>query len=105
MLTSRKARIVCFAITIVLALFWLVPIAMMLAVSFMPSNQRSPRFGGLLIEAVSLDNYINVFHDAPILAHFVNSIVITFTSVFLVVLFGSLAAYAFAMLLYRRRIS
>jgi raffinose/stachyose/melibiose transport system permease protein len=80
------------------SLVWLVPVVMMLAVSFMPPNQRAPKFGGLLINGVSLDNYRTVFSDAPILRHLVNSLIIACSSVLLVVLFGSLAGYAFARL-------
>ncbi|MBV9247339.1 MAG: carbohydrate ABC transporter permease [Methylobacteriaceae bacterium] len=85
-----------FALISILALVWLVPIAMMLSVSFMPPDQRAPKFGGLLIQGLSLQNYVTVFHDAPMLLHFVNSLVITLSTVVLVVFFGSLAAYAFA---------
>jgi raffinose/stachyose/melibiose transport system permease protein len=77
---------------------WLVPVVMMLAVSLMPPTQRAPKFGGLLINGVSLDNYRTVFSDAPILRHLVNSLIIACSSVLLVVLFGSLAGYAFARL-------
>jgi raffinose/stachyose/melibiose transport system permease protein len=80
------------------SLVWLVPVVMMLAVSFMPPNQRAPKFGGLLINGVSLDNYRTVFSDAPILRHLVNSLIVACSSVLLVVLFGSLAGYAFARL-------
>lgn len=87
-----------FAFATLIAVVWLVPIVMMLSVSFMPPNQRAPRFGGLLINGISLDNYRTVFSDAPILRHLVNSLIIACSSVFLVVLCGSLAAYAFARL-------
>ncbi len=87
-----------FVFTGLVALVWLVPVVMMLAVSFMPPNQRAPKFGGLLINGVSLDNYRTVFSDAPILRHLVNSLIIACSSVLLVVLFGSLAGYAFARL-------
>ena len=81
-----------------LALIWLVPIIMMLVVSFMPPDQRAPRFGGLLISGVSIDNYVTVFRDAPIVQHFINSIAVTIPSVFLVVVISSLAAFALARL-------
>ena len=87
-----------FVFASLISLVWLVPVVMMLAVSFMPSNQRAPKFGGLLISGVSLDNYRTVFSDAPILRHLVNSLIIACSSVLLVVLFGSLAGYAFARL-------
>jgi raffinose/stachyose/melibiose transport system permease protein len=87
-----------FAFATLVAMVWLVPIVMMLSVSFMPPNQRAPKFGGLLINGISLENYRTVFSDAPILRHLVNSLIIACSSVLLVVLFGSLAAYAFARL-------
>ena len=87
-----------FTFASLVALVWLVPIVMMLSVSFMPPSQRAARFGGLLINGVSLDNYRTAFSDAPILQHLMNSLIIACSSVVLVVLFGSLAAYAFARL-------
>jgi len=98
MLSSRIQRAFGVVIASVLALIWLVPVAMMLAVSFMPPDQRAPRFGGLLIEGVSLANFVTVFNDAPILRHLINSLIITVASVVLVVLLSSLAAYAFSRL-------
>src|SRR3954454_3306063 len=71
---------------------------MMLAVAFMPPEQRAPRYGGLAIKGVSTANFATAFRDAPILRHLLNSLVITGGSVLLVVLFASLAAYAFARL-------
>ena len=87
-----------FAVVMIWALAWLVPVIMMLAVSFMPPDQRAPKFGGLLINNISLKNYLTVFKDAPILRYFLNSIIITFPTVFFVVLFSSLAAFAFSRL-------
>ena len=79
-----------------LALVWIVPVAMMLAVAFTPPEKRVTGFGGLVVEEVSIRNFQIVFADAPILVHLFNSLVITLSSVVLVVLFGAMAAYAFA---------
>ena len=87
-----------FTVVMIWALVWLVPVIMMLTVSFMPPDQRAPKFGGLLIKNISLENYLTVFKDAPILRYFLNSIIITFPTVFFVVLFSSLAAFAFSRL-------
>ncbi len=81
-----------------LAIIWLIPIVMMLVVSFMPPDQRAPRFGGLLISGVSFDNYATVFNDAPLVQHFLNSLAVTIPSVILVVAISSLAAFALARL-------
>jgi raffinose/stachyose/melibiose transport system permease protein len=98
MSSAKVNKAIGFAFATFIAMVWLVPIVMMLSVSFMPPNQRAPRFGGLLINGISLDNYRTVFSDAPIVRHLVNSLIIACSSVLLVVLFGSLAAYAFARL-------
>jgi ABC-type glycerol-3-phosphate transport system permease component len=84
-----------------LAVIWLVPVAMMLAVAFAPRWQRAASFGGLGIKGVSLASFFSAFHDAPILRHLFNSLVITGTSVLLVIVLGSLAGYAFARLRFR----
>ncbi len=97
-LPRSTAKALAFLFVTVLALIWLIPIIMMLVVSFMPPDQRAPRFGGLLISGVSPDNYVTVFLDAPILQHFINSLAVTVPSVFLVVLISSLAAFALARL-------
>ena len=94
----RLGKILAFAFVTVLALVWLVPIMMMLVVSFMPPDQRAPRFGGMLISGVSLQNYVTVFEDAEIVQHFINSMAVTIPSVFLVVAISSLAAFALARL-------
>ena len=90
------SKTLLFVLISVLALIWLVPIIMMLVVSFMPPDQRAPKFGGLLIESVSLFNYQMVFNDAPIIKYFFNSLIVTVPSVFIVVLFASLAAFGFS---------
>ena len=99
-LTSRHfiPKTLSFLFVTLLALIWMIPIVMMLIVSFMPPNQRAPRFGGVLIEGVSLKNYVTVFVDAPLARHFLNSAIVTIPSVILVVIISSLAAFAFARL-------
>ncbi len=87
-----------FLFVTILAMIWLMPIVMMLVVSFMPPDQRAPRFGGLLISGVSFDNYATVFNDAPLVQHFLNSLAVTIPSVILVVAISSLAAFALARL-------
>jgi ABC-type glycerol-3-phosphate transport system permease component len=98
MVIRRRSYYLDLAFLTLLTIVWLVPLAMMVAVSVTPSSQRALKFGGLLITGVSGENYAHVFHDTPILMHLLNSIIITVTSVALVVLIGSLAAYAFARL-------
>ncbi|MCY3834485.1 MAG: carbohydrate ABC transporter permease, partial [Chloroflexi bacterium] len=98
MTRRHAAKALAFIFVSVLALVWLVPIIMMLVVSLMPPDQRAPRFGGLLISGVSLQNYVTVFEDAEIVKHFINSAAVTIPSVVLVVIISSLAAFALARL-------
>jgi raffinose/stachyose/melibiose transport system permease protein len=98
MMTRRRSYLLDLGFLSALTIVWLVPLAMMIAVSVTPSSQRALKFGGLLLTGVSAENYAHVFRDTPILQHLVNSIVITISSVTLVVLIGSLAAYGFARL-------
>ena len=92
----RSTRGISTALLTALALVWLVPAAMMLAIAFSPPEYRSTGFGGLKMAGFSLRNFQIVFADAPILRHLLNSLLIAGSSVVLVVAFGSMAAYAFA---------
>jgi len=103
-LTRRRAgKTLAFVFVSILALIWLVPIIMMLVVSFMPPEQRAPRFGGLLISGVSLRNYETIFADTEVIRHFINSAAVTIPSVALVVIISSLAAFALARLKFLAR--
>ncbi len=83
---------------LVMAFLWLIPILMMLTVSFMPPEQRAPELGGLIVTRPSLFNYELVFKENPIPRYFLNSLIITVPSVILVVALASLAAFAFSRL-------
>jgi ABC-type glycerol-3-phosphate transport system permease component len=96
---NQKAIKFLFLFIIVLGtLMWLIPIIMMLSVSFMPPDLRSPAFGGIFLPRYSLYNYKLIFDDVPMFRYFANSIAITVPSVLMVAFFSSLAAYAFSRL-------
>ena len=83
---------------VVATLLWLVPIAMMLSVSLMPPDVRSPSFGGIFLPRYSMYNYNLIFNEVPMFRYFLNSVAITVPSVLMVTFFSSLAAYAFSRL-------
>jgi raffinose/stachyose/melibiose transport system permease protein len=85
-------------VLVVMAFFWLIPIFMMVTVSFMPPDQRAPELGGLLVTRPSLFNYDLVLKGNPIPRYFLNSLAITLPSVVAVVIFASLSAFAFSRL-------
>ena len=79
-----------------LALVWIVPALIMLTGAFSPPERRAARFGGLQFSEFSVKNFQIVFSDTPMFRHMFNSLFISVSSVILVVLLGSMAAYAFA---------
>ncbi len=81
---------------VALALVWLVPIMIMLTGSFSPPERRATSFGGLQFSEFSIENFQIVFRDTPMFRHMFNSLFISGVSVLLVVILGSMAAYAFA---------
>lgn len=81
-----------------LALLWLMPVFMVLGLSLLPTNNPRTTFLNMLPETPSLSNYVEIWSQNPILQHVVNSMIITVPTVILVVLFGSLAAFGFAVL-------
>ena len=86
-----------FIVTLV-SLLWLIPLVLMMNVAFMPPDVRAPAFGGMFPSKYSLFNYKLVFSQVPMFRYFLNSLIITAPSVGLVVLFASLAAFAFSIL-------
>lgn len=85
----------------VLALLWLVPVAMMLSVALMPSRSREAMLGGLVVPNPTLANFAQVWAENPLPRYFVNSLVITVPTVALVLAISSLAAFGFARLRFR----
>ncbi|MFI7587417.1 carbohydrate ABC transporter permease [Spongisporangium articulatum] len=81
-----------------LAVLWLVPLVMVVGLSLLPSDDPGVTAWGLVPQAPSFGNYVNIWQDNPIFRNLLNSLLITVPSVALVVLFGSMAAFALARL-------
>lgn len=81
-----------------LAVVWMIPVIMVFGLSLMPANNPATTFFGMLPEAPALSNYALVFQQNPILTHLINSLLITVPSVLIVVMAGSMAAFALARL-------
>lgn len=81
-----------------LAAVWLIPIVVVLGLSLMPSNNPSTTALGMLPAEPSLKNYTMIWSDNPILQHLMNSLLITVPSVILVIIFGSMTAFALSRL-------
>ncbi len=81
-----------------LALLWLSPVFMVVGLSLLPTNNPRTTFLNMFPETPSLSNYVEIWSQNPIMQHVVNSLIITVPTVALVVLFGSMAAFGFAVL-------
>lgn len=76
----------------------MVPVIMVIGLSLMPSADPTTTFFGIFPASPSLSNYVLVWEQNPILLHLVNSLLIAVPSVALVVVIGSMAAFALARL-------
>jgi len=98
-----------YAILIVLAAAFLLPIYYLIIGSFKPSSEVLTGWAGFLLVGLTLDNYESVFSSlsSDSTGYFVgfmaNSVVISLTIVVLGLLVNSMAAYAFANLRWRGR--
>ncbi|MFY1636273.1 carbohydrate ABC transporter permease [Solwaraspora sp. WMMB335] len=81
-----------------LAAIWLIPIVMVVGLSLLPTSNPSTTAFGLFPQEPSFDNYLQIWSANPILQHLVNSALITVPSVILVIICGSLTAFALARL-------
>ncbi|MBU2667920.1 carbohydrate ABC transporter permease [Actinoplanes bogorensis] len=81
-----------------MAILWLVPIVMVLGLSLLPTSNPSTTAYGLFPAEPSFGNYIEIWTNNPILQNLINSALITVPSVLLVMLFGSMTAFALARL-------
>lgn len=81
-----------------LALLWMVPVIMVLGLSLMPASNPTTTLFGILPAGPSFSNYVTVWQQNPILLHLLNSVLIAVPSVALVVIAGSMAAFALARL-------
>jgi multiple sugar transport system permease protein len=104
--TPRLALLFSHLLLILLALFFLAPVAMMLLGSLKADTEVLTSAGslaGLLGGEHSLQNYADVFARSDFLRFLFNSLFITGTIVLCGLLVNSLAAYAFARLTWRGR--
>ncbi|PKW26749.1 carbohydrate ABC transporter permease [Phycicoccus duodecadis] len=81
-----------------LAVLWLVPVLLVLGLSFLPSANPATVLLGTWPAQPDFSNYGIIFQESPIFQDLVNSLLITVPSVVLVVVLGSMAAFAFARL-------
>ena len=87
-----------YVVLVPLLVLWSVPLVMVVSLSLRPPSNPSTTFFGILPQAPSFQNYIQVWVENPILRHVLNSVLITVPTVMMVVLLGSMSAFALARL-------
>ncbi|MEU2612420.1 carbohydrate ABC transporter permease [Micromonospora sp. NPDC007271] len=81
-----------------LAVLWLIPLVMVVGLSLLPTSNPGTTALGLFPQEPSMGNYVQIWTNNPILRNLVNSLLVTVPSVLLVILFGSMTAFALARL-------
>lgn len=89
-------RVIHYAIMVMITVLMLMPIGWMLGTSMRQSKESFVLPPSFWLTQFNLDNFKQVFHAIPILKFAWNSLFITFLAAAFMVLFTSMAAYAFA---------
>ncbi|MFN7008768.1 MAG: carbohydrate ABC transporter permease [Allorhizobium sp.] len=96
-----------YALLVAIAAVFILPLVFMAMSSLKPDAQllrdATSLRAFLPVGDLSLDNYVAAFSRAPIATFVLNSVIVTVSTVFLALVFGSLAAFAFVFLHWRGR--
>src|SRR5438105_3469604 len=97
MLSRRRSQTLFVHAVLFAALaVWMVPQAYMLSIGLRtPAQAFDPV---LFAWPITLDNFVTVIHDNPLAGIFLNSLIVTATTVVIVVAVASLCAFACAVL-------
>lgn len=95
MTQDRPNRLILIALQIVLAAFVLLPFFWMVSVSLKPATEPFAIPARLWPQAPTLENYVTAFRP-EFRTYFVNSLIVSLSTVFITVTLGLLAAYAFS---------
>ncbi len=92
------AKIATYAILVIFALLFLMPIAWMLSTSFKPKSQWFSRTLDWIPRTITTDNYTRILNSpaTPMARWFVNSGVLALISTTLILFIDAMAAYAYA---------
>lgn len=93
---SKTLRIFDYVIAIVLVLFSIFPILWLFLTSVKPTNEIYSWPIKYFPSNPTFQNYINLFKVGSFGKYFLNSLIVSGTSTFLILLTGTLAAYSFA---------
>lgn len=96
-LTKRTRNFITFMLKLFLGIIFISPILIALLFSFIPDSQlyELPSFN-TIINHFTIDNYIWIFDNIPILRYVTNSLVMSLIVIVAQVLLAAITAYAFA---------
>lgn len=92
---EKRSLILTEIIMILLAVIWFIPIYYLIVTTLKDPQEATLHPLGLP-SAIQFQNYIEAWKNMQFPRAFANTFIITFTSVFLLVILGSMAAYALA---------
>ncbi len=98
---SRRAKIACYAVLVVLAVPFVFPTWWMITASLLPANEVLAYPPKLFPAQPQWENYQTAFTDFPLARQYFNSLYIAVLVTFGTMFFSSLAGYAFARIRFR----
>ncbi|WDU82523.1 hypothetical protein [Caloramator sp. Dgby_cultured_2] len=101
---KQLEKILLFSVAVILATLWLLPLLWIVSTAFKPESDVIDPIVRWIPKRVTLDNFRIIFSDkenAPILRWFFNSLFIALSHTILILLFDSLAAFAYARLKFK----
>jgi multiple sugar transport system permease protein len=98
---SRRAKIACYAVLVVLAVPFVFPTWWMITASLLPANEVLAYPPKLFPASPQWENYRTAFTDFPLAQQYFNSLYIAVLVTLGTMFFSSLAGYAFARIRFR----
>jgi multiple sugar transport system permease protein len=98
---SRRAKIACYAVMVVLAVPFVFPTWWMITASLLPANEVLAYPPKLFPASPQWENYRTAFTDFPLAQQYFNSLYIAVLVTLGTMFFSSLAGYAFARIRFR----
>ncbi|MFJ9780312.1 carbohydrate ABC transporter permease [Amycolatopsis sp. NPDC101161] len=98
---SRRAKIACYAVMVVLAVPFVFPTWWMITASLLPANEVLAYPPKLFPASPQWENYKTAFTDFPLARQYFNSLYIAVLVTLGTMFFSSLAGYAFARIRFR----
>ncbi|PUU94446.1 carbohydrate ABC transporter permease [Halanaerobium sp.] len=101
--TSPTAKVLKYSFSYLLAVLFIFPILWMLFASLKPSGYHVEKIIEWFLPPYSTANYFDVIAQAPILKWMLNSLIVSTSVTFIVIIFDSLAAFALSVIDFKHK--